>query len=109
MKQAVRATISLSLSISMISVISFLPCAGLMTVSKASSTLVGQSRSLPRPISGRRDFINYRNEGAVGCRDASEQQSEMMQRRSDKTLHVISRESTTRNQLLSAESAGLHI
>lgn len=109
MKQAVRATISLSLSIFMISFISFLPCAGLMTVSRASSPLVGQSRSLPRPVSGRRDFINYRNEGAVGCRDASEQEAEMMQRRSDRTLHVISRESTTHNQLLSAESAGLHI
>jgi hypothetical protein len=114
MKHAVRSKRLLSLSIFMVSFISFLPCAGLMAVSRAStpltvSPLVGQGRTLPRPVSGRRDFINYKVTGAVGCRDASAEESQVMQRRTDRTLHVISSNRVTRSQLLSAESAGLQI
>lgn len=109
MKKAVRSKSLLSLSILIAYFISLMPCAGLTTASKASSPLVVQARSLPRPVSGRRDFINYRNEGAVGCRDASEEESQVMRRRTDRTTHVISPNRATRSQLLSAESAGLQI
>jgi hypothetical protein len=45
----------------------------------------------------------------VGCRDASEEELQLMQQRSDQTLHVISKSRAERSQLLSAESAGLQI
>src|SRR5215216_2579948 len=111
MQRAFRSVKQSSLSLSLISVISLLTGLAGVPASQAGmlkpvSPLVVQSRTTPLPVSGSRAFINYRDEGKVGCREASEEETRALKRRADQSLHVIS---PSRSKILSAESTGLQI
>ena len=100
MQSSVRRMRLLSLSLMVVFLSSLLP---------APLEVAAQGRTLPKPVSGSRAFVNYRNDGAVGCRDATEQEAQVLRRRAGQSLHVITPARTNRSQNLSAESTGLQI
>lgn len=110
MQRAFRSVMQSSLSLFMVSVISLLPNLVGAGVSAAGiSAPTAQSRTRPLPISGSRAFINYRTDGKIGCREATEEEATALKRRGSQSLHVISPDRSIRTQSLSAESTGLQI
>jgi hypothetical protein len=81
---------------------------GEVVVSHAAA-LVGQSRTLPLPVSGSHAFISYKSESKVGCREATQDEANALKRRGNQSLHVISPTGKVRKQSLSTESVGLQI
>jgi hypothetical protein len=96
---------SLMLSLSL----SLLPGFSSLTVAKASSPTAVQSRTKPLPVTGSRAFINYRNNGAVGCRDATEEESQSLKLRFAEPLHEIKQGRISKGQGLETQAAGLTI
>jgi hypothetical protein len=68
-----------------------------------------QSRTKPLPINGSRAFINYRNDGAVGCRDGSEEESQSLKLRFGLPLHEIKQGRFGDAQGVQTQAAGLTI
>ena len=111
MQRAFRSVKQSSLFLSLISVISLLTSLAAVPASNAGiakplSPVVRQSRTTPLPVSESRAFVNYRAEGKVGCREASQEETKALKRRSGQSMHVIS---PIRSRILSAESTGLQI
>jgi hypothetical protein len=75
----------------------------------AGSSSALQSRTKPLPIPGSRAFINYRNNGAVGCRDASEIESQNLKLRSAQPLHEIKQSRLGKGEGLETQATGLTI
>ncbi|MGA9773275.1 MAG: NF038122 family metalloprotease [Blastocatellia bacterium] len=103
MQRAFRSVRKSSLSLLMISLVSLLPTAG------AASTSIRQSRTRPLPVPESHAFINYRTDGRIGCREATEAEASALKRRANQSMHVISPTRSVSTQSLSAESAGLQI
>jgi hypothetical protein len=83
---------------------------GSMTLSSAAgSPRAVQSRTKPLPIPGSRAFINYRNDGGVGCRDASEAESQNLKQRSAQPLHEIKQSRLSKGEGLETQATGLTI
>jgi hypothetical protein len=68
-----------------------------------------QNRTKPLPVSGSHAFINYRNNGEVGCRDATQAEAQHLKRRSSQAMHEISLNRLKGNQSLETQSTGLQI
>jgi hypothetical protein len=114
MQRAFRSIRQLSLSLILISLISILPGLGAVAVSRAGvikpgSALVGQNRTRPLPVSRSHGFVNYRANGGVGCRKATQEESTILNRRAGQSLHEISSGSRSVGKTFSAESTGLQI
>ncbi len=117
MQSVVRSVKLSSLSIFLALAVSLLPGAGGAALWRAQASAQStppavQGRTMPLPVSRSRAFINYRNSGSVGCREATEAEARMLKNRADPSLHIISSASSvssTRTQNLSAESTGLQI
>ncbi len=108
MQRAFRSLRKSSLSLLMISLVSLLP--NLASASSARTAAPArQNRTQPLPISGSRAFINYRTDGKIGCREATEAEASALKQRRGQSLHVISRDRSVSTQSLSVESAGLQI
>ncbi len=74
-----------------------------------SHPISNQSRSLPLPVPESHAFINYRNDGAVGCRDATEAEAQRLKRRASEPLHKISSPRQNSNLTIETQSTGLQI
>ena len=113
MRSASRSIRQSSLSLILISLISLSPCLGGAAVSQARSAgmggpLVAQSRTRPLPVSRSQAFVNYRSEGAVGCREATQDEAKVLNRRASQSMHVISSDRRS-SKTSSAESTSLQI
>ena len=108
MQRAFRSLRKSSLSLLMISLVSVLP-----NLASASSTGTSaparQNRTRPLPVPESHAFINYRTDGKIGCREATEAEASALKQRGGQSLHVISRDRSVSTQSLSVESAGLQI
>lgn len=83
---------------------------GSLTVTRAAGGPdTAQSRTKPLPIPGSRAFINYRNDGAVGCRDASEAESQSLKLRFAQPLHEIKQSRMGKSEGLETQATGLTI
>src|SRR5215216_4873396 len=110
MQRAFRSLCQPSLSLFLISAILLLTSFAGAPPSEARTAKPGrQQATLPLPVSRSHAFINYRADGAVGCRDASQEEAKALTRRSGQSLHVISSDRPSRGQNLYAESTGLQI
>ena len=115
MQRTSRSIRQSSLSLFLISVISFLTTFASVPVSHAGAGNPGgplvaqQNRTLPLPVARSHAFINYRADGAVACRQASDDEATALKRRDSQSLHVISSGRQTRSTNLSTESVGLQI
>jgi hypothetical protein len=115
MQRASRSIRQSSLSLFLISLISLLTTLATVPVSQAGVAnpggplLVRQSRTVPSPVSRSHAFINYRSNGAVACRQATEGEATALKRRASQSLHVISSGRRARSQNFSTESVGLQI
>jgi hypothetical protein len=108
MQPIFRLSRQLPMSFTLILVLSLL--FGSLTLSSAAgSSDLAQSRTRPLPIPGSRAFINYRNDGAVGCRDASEVESQNLKLRSAHPLHEIKQSRLAKGQGLETQATGLTI
>jgi hypothetical protein len=95
---------------SLILIFSLLSGTSSLTVSKAAGNLTNvQSRTKLLPITGSRAFINYRNDGTVGCRDATEEESQSLKLRFAEPLHEIKQGRVGKGRALEAQAAGLTI
>ena len=108
MQRAFRSMRKSSLSLLMISLVSLLPNLA-SAFAAGTSAPARQSRTQPLPIAESHAFINYRTDGKIGCREATEEEASALKRRGGQSLHVISPSRSASTQSLSAESAGLHI
>ena len=108
MQRAFRPLRKSSLSLLMISLVSLLPnLAGAFAA--GASAPARQSRTQPLPVAESHAFINYRTDGKIGCREATEEEASALKRRGGQSLHVISPGRSVSTQNLSAESAGSQI
>src|SRR6201989_3316102 len=90
--------------------LSMLPGLSSLTVSNAAGNPTAQqSRTRPLPVGSSRAFINYRNEGVVGCRDANEEESQKLQLRFAEPLHEIKQGRTRKGGALETQATGLTI
>lgn len=100
----------LSYSFTLILVLSLLFGLPNLPVSRAAGSPAGvQSRTRPLPVGGARAFINYRNDGGVGCRDATEEESQSLKLRFGHPLHEIKQGRVGKGQTLETQAAGLTI
>ena len=108
MQRAFRPLRKSSLSLLMISLVSLLPNLA-SAWAAGTSAPVRQNRTRPLPVSESHAFINYRTDGRIGCREATEEEASALKQRRGQSLHVISPNRSINTQSLSAESAGLRI
>src|SRR2546427_2390589 len=104
------------LSLSLLTILTFSMLFGLNGLVGASAgrfsqttSTAAQSRTRPLPISASHAFINYRNEGEVGCRDATEIETQALKRRTGQAVHEISSGRGRLNQMIETQSTGLQI
>jgi hypothetical protein len=110
MQPIFRSARRVPLALLAILVCSILFAAQNLAVSKAAARPVNfQNRTKPLPVSGSHAFINYRSAGEVGCRDATEAESQALKRRAGQSLHEISHGRLRANQNIEAQSTGLQI
>ena len=106
----VRAVRSLSVILSvMVSLSPAFNPGGSSPAQAATSDLTPKFATTPLPVSHARAFINYRNVGEVGCRDATGAETQSMKLRFGQSLHEISREGRGRQQALEVQATGLQI
>jgi hypothetical protein len=75
----------------------------------AAHSARAQNRTKPLPVSDSHAFINYRNEGEVGCRDATQIEAQALKRRTGHAMHEISSGRQRVNQNIETQSTGLQI
>jgi hypothetical protein len=110
MQRAFRSLNKSSLSLSLISAFLLLASFAGAPLSQARTAKPSpQQATLPLPVSRPHAFINYKADGAVGCRQASQEEAIALTRRSGQSLHVISSNRPGPSQNLYAESTGLQI
>lgn len=108
MQRPFRSVRRSSLSLLMISLVSLLPNLASASAARFAAP-ARQNRTRPLPVAGSHAFINYRTDGKIGCREATEAEASALKRRAGQSLHMISPNRSVGTQSLSAESAGLHI
>jgi hypothetical protein len=110
MQSIFRLSKQLSYAFILILVLSLLLGLPALTVSRAAGNPGSvQSRTRPLPVSGSRAFINYRNDGEVGCRDATQEESQNLRLRFGEPLHEIKQSRLGKGRTLETQGAGLTI
>jgi hypothetical protein len=80
-------------------------------ISRPSASQASTARNTTRlsRITQSHAFVNYRNSGKVGCREATTAEAETMKRRSSDALHYISAGRSSTNLAVTTEATGLQI
>jgi hypothetical protein len=68
-----------------------------------------QNRPVPSPVPESHAFINYRNDGAVGCRDATSEEAQLLKRRVNEPMHHLSAPRQKNHLTVETQSTGLQI